>query len=923
MTMPILATKLYVPSPRPKVVLRPRLVERLNEGLSAGRKLTLISAPAGFGKTTLVSEWLSALTPSPSPKGRGETGMRAAWLSLDDGDNDLTRFLTYLITALQTIAPHMGAGVLAALQSPQPPPTEAMLTALLNEMAAIPDHFVLVLDDYHVIDTEPVDQALTFLLEYLPPRMHLVIATREDPQLSLARYRARGQLIELRTADLRFTPAEAAEFLNQVMGLTLSAEDIAALETRTEGWIAGLQMAALSMQGRSDTAGFIKSFTGSHRFVLDYLVEEVLQRQPGAVRDFLLQTAILDRLSGPLCDAVTGRADGRAMLDALERDNLFVIPLDDRRQWYRYHHLFADVLHAHLAEKQPHQVAGLHRRASEWYEQNSLRSDAIRHALVAQDFGRAADLIELACPIVEESSQTAATWLGWAEALPDELVRARPVLSVGYAYALLGGGQMEAAEARLKDAERWLAPADSAAERPEYPATEMVVVDKAQFRSLPATIAVARAYRAQALGDIPATVRYARQVLDLLPEGEHLRRGQAAALLGITYWANGDLEAADRTFADYNTKLRAAGNIIDTISTAFVLAEIRTALGRLREAIGTLEQTLHFVVNQGGAVPPFTADLYRGLSELCRERGDLEAAARALLRGEELLGEQVQLFDVRHRLYVAQARLKQSQGDLDVALDLLDEAEPLYIRTPLPDMRPIAAMKARIWVAQGRLDKAMSWARERGLSADDDLSIMREFEHITLARVLIARYRSARDDDALDGAMRLLERLLKAAEEGGRLGSMIEILVLQALAHQARDALSPALVSLERALSLAESEGYVQLFVDEGPPLDRLLHEAVARGTAPDNARQMLAAFSPAGAEQARRPASIESLSERELEVLRHIAEGLTNQEIADRLYLSLYTVKAHARSIYDKLDAHSRTQAVARARDLGVLPRA
>ena len=441
MSTSVLATKLYVPLPRPKVVFRLRLVARLDEGLY--HKLTLISAPAGFGKTTLVSEWVvSAERP-------------VAWLSLDEGDNDLARFLAYLVAALQTVMADMGEGLLAMLRSPQPPSIETMLTALLNEIAATPNHFILVLDDYHILDAQSIDQALTFLLEHLPPQMHMVIATREDPQLPLARLRVQGQLTELRAADLRFTPSEAAEFLNQVMGLNLSAEAIAALETRTEGWIAGLQMAALSMQGRSDTASFIRAFTGSHRFVLDYLVEEVLQRQPEHVRSFLLQTAVLDRLSGSLCDAVTGREDGRGVLETLERGNLFVIPLDDRRQWYRYHHLFADVLQARLMEEWPGQVSALHRRASVWYEQNGLPSDAIRHALAAEDFERAADLIELAGPMVEESSQTA-TWLGWVRALPDELIHIRPVLSVWYAYALLGRGELEAAEARLTDAEQCL-----------------------------------------------------------------------------------------------------------------------------------------------------------------------------------------------------------------------------------------------------------------------------------------------------------------------------------------------------------------------------------------------------------------------------------------------------------------------------------
>ena len=455
MTAPILATKLYIPPPRPRVVPRPRLVKRLNEGLAAGHKLALISASAGFGKTTLVSEWIASC------------GRPIAWLSLDEGDNDFTRFLTYLVAGLQTIAANIGEGVLGVLQSPQPPATESILTALLNEINTLPDNFVFVLDDYHVIDSKPVDDVLSFLLEHLPPQMHLVITTREDPSLPLARLRARGQLTELRAADLRFTPAEAAEFLNRVMGLNLSAEDIAALETRTEGWIAGLQLAALSMQGRSDAASFIQAFTGSHRFVLDYLVEEVLQRQPEGIHSFLLKTAILDRLSGSLCNAVTGREDSKGMLDTLERGNLFIIPLDDQRQWYRYHPLFAEVLQARLIDEQPDQVFSLHRRAGEWYEHNGSAADVIRHALAAEDFERAAGLIELAVPEMRRSRQGATvTELGWLKALPDELVHFRPVLSVDYAYALFAGGEQEAVEARLRDAERWL---DTTAERRARP----------------------------------------------------------------------------------------------------------------------------------------------------------------------------------------------------------------------------------------------------------------------------------------------------------------------------------------------------------------------------------------------------------------------------------------------------------------------
>ena len=928
MPAPILATKLYIPRPRPNVVHRPRLIERLNEGLQHTPGVTLISAAAGFGKTTLVSEWIATFTPSPLPSGE-RPGVRVAWLSLDEGDNDPARFLVYLVAALQTIVPKIGEGVLAVLQSPQPPPTEAILTTLLNEITTISDNFILVLDDYHVVDSQPVDQALAFLVEHLPPQLHLVIATREDPSLPLARLRVRGQLTELRATDLRFTPVEAAEFLNRVMGLNLAAEDIAALETRTEGWIAGLQLAALSMQSRQDTARFIKSFTGSHRFVLDYLVEEVLQRQPERVRSFLLQTSILDRLSGPLCNVITAQADGKALLETLERGNLFVIPLDDQRQWYRYHHLFAEVLQAHLREAQPDRVSTLHRRASEWYEQNGLRSDAIRHAFAAEDFEAAAGLIELAWPAAEEGSiyEQQATWLGWVKRLPEELVRARPVLNVWYAYALLGRGEMEAAESRFKDAERWLESADTMKVQQAAPSVEMVVVDKEQFKSLSATIAVGRAYIAQTLGNIPDTVRYASRVLELT-EADPFRHSQASMLLGMTYWASGDLEAADRVFAEYTMKLRTAGNIPDAIGTSVVLADIRLALGHLHEAINTLEQLLQFVMDQGEPIPLDADDLHRGLSKLHLEQGNLEAAAQHLQRSKEL-GEKAQSPVSRYRLCIDQARLKTAQGDLEGALALLDEAQRLYIRSPLPDFCPISALKARIWVAQGKLTKALEWVHEQGLSGDNVLSYLHEFEHITLARVLIARYRSNREDASICEAMRLLlERLLDAAEEGRRLGSVIEILVLQALAHQAQGNLSLALAPLARALSLAEPEGYVRIFVDEGESMRWLLEkQAHGEGHRPIGyAAKLLAAFAqpatiPPSTVRHSQSSVIEPLSERELEVLQHIAAGLTNREIADRLYLSLFTVKAHARSIYDKLDAHSRTQAVAKARELGVLP--
>lgn len=909
MPAPILATKLYVPQPWPGIVTRLRLIERLNGGLAKGGKLTLISAPAGFGKTTLVSEWIAGC------------GHPVTWLSLDQGDNDPTHFLAYVVAALQTIAPKIGAVAMAALQSSQPPPIESILTALLNEITALPDQFILVLDDYHVIDSKPVDHALTFLLEHLPPRMHLVIASREDPHLPLARLRASGQLTELRAADLRFTSSEAAEFLNQLKGLNLSAEDIAALEARTEGWITGLQLAALalqgspSMQGYPDTSRFIQSFTGSHRFVLDYLVEEVLQRQPEHIRSFLLQTAILERLSGPLCDAVTRQKDGRGILETLERGNLFVIPLDDQRQWYRYHHLFAEVLLAHALEEQPDQIPLLRERASAWYEQNNLPAEAIRHALAARDFERAAGLIEKMYPAMDASFQYAA-WLGWVRKLPDEVVRARPVLSVDYARALSDSGEFDASMSWLQEAEQRL----------EGSAEGMVVADEAQFRTLPAMIALAHSYHTQVQGDIGGTVKYAELALELSPEEDHYLHIHAMAVvtLGMAYWSRGDLDRAQRALCVWMNYCQKVGNIIFAIATGGYLAGIIVAQGRLREAERTYKQSIQ-LASTHDQVRHVTANLYLGLGLLYHEQGDQQSAAQHLHKSGEL-GEQA-LIDWPYRWRLAQARLKEAEGDLKTALDLLDEARGLYVRSTVPDFHPIDALKARVYLRQGWLSEALAWARERGLSVDDDLSYLGEFEHITLARVLIAQHQNDPAAGSVHEAIALLERLLQAAEAGGRMGSVIEILVVQALAFQAQGNVSQALTPLERALTLAEPEGYVRIFVDEGEPM-RSLIEKQSRGqnkTFPGYVDKLLAAFArPTAILQPRtnnlHSIIIEPLSERELEVLKLLRSELSGPEIAKQLMVSLHTLRTHTNNIFKKLGVNNRRAAVRRADELDLL---
>ena len=909
MPAPLLETKLYVPRSRRGLVPRPRLTERLDRGIAS--KLMLVSAPAGFGKTTLLTEWLAAGPAAPADE------RAAAWLSLDRGDNDPVSFWTYVIAALRTVAAGVGENALALLHAPQPPPIETVLTELLNDLGALAGDIVLVLDDYHVVDALDVQNGMAFLLDHLSPWLHVVIASRTDPALPLARLRARGELVETRAAELRFTPDEAAAYLNEMMGLQLTARDVAALEGRTEGWIAALQLAALSMQGRDDVAGFIAGFAGDDRYVVDYLAEEVLQRQPGHVQHFLLQTSILERLSGPLCDAVTGQGGGKAMLEALERGNLFLVPLDDRRRWYRYHHLFADVLQARLLDEQPGQVPDLHRRASAWHQQNGEPSVAISHALAARDFERAADLAELAIPAMRRTRQEA-TVRGWLEVIPDEVVQVRPVLSVGFAGALLSVGEFEGVEARLRDAERWLDTTTGIRQGPQAPSAEMVVVDDDEFRRLPAEIELYRAALALVRGDGPGTVRHARRALDLAPADEHLGRASAAALMGLASWASGDLEAGHSGYAECMAGLRRAGHIADTFGCAIALADIRRTQGRLGEAMRTYEQALQLVPEPGGPVLRGTADMYVGMSEVCRERDDLPAATQHLLRSQEL-GEHTGLPQNRYRWRVAMARVREAEGDLGGALDLLNEAERLYVGDFFPNVRPVPALKARVWIAQGRLGEALGWAREQGLSADDDLSYLREFEHITLARVLLARYQGERAEASIHEATRLLERLLPAAEEGGRTGRVIEILVLRALAHQTLGDIPAALACLERAMSLAEPEGYVRVFIDEGSPTAALLKAAAKQGIARNYVRRLLAAVSETAPDRPIEQALIDPLSERELDVLRLLGTELDGPAIARELMVSLNTMRTHTKNIYAKLAVTNRRAAVRRAAELGL----
>ncbi|MEO1297541.1 MAG: LuxR C-terminal-related transcriptional regulator [Cyanobacteria bacterium J06636_16] len=925
--LPLLETKLYRPKWSTGLVSRSRLIDRINPK----RKLTLVSAPAGFGKTTLLAEWVAAVPTR-----------HVAWVSLDHSDNESAVFWTYLITALHKIQPSLGDQSLSLLQSPQPPSIESVLMTLLNELTAFEEDLVLILDDYHVIEPQAIHHGIGFLLGHLPPQMHLIIASRADPPLSLARLRGGGDLIELRAADLRFTPDEAATFLNQVMGIEISAADVAALEQRTEGWIAGLQLAALSMQGRDDIPGFVAAFSGDDRYIVDYLIEEVLQRQSNHVRNFLLQTSILGRLSGSLCDAVCDAVcnigsthnSSQTMLTDLERRNLFVIPLDNKRHWYRYHHLFADVLQAHVMVEQSDRLPILHARASEWYEQQDMPADAIHHALAAQDFERAASLIERIWPTMRRR-QRETTVLGWITSLPDSLIRNRPVLSVAYALVLLNDGQLDAVESRLQDAERCLG---AAADSQEPLAVESVVTDDAQLQSLPASIANARAYRAQALRDVSSTVTYAQQALELLPEDEEYERGTTAALLGLAYWTSGRPEAGYRSFAEGLAIFKQMGLTQIAIGGTTILAQMSMAQGRLHRAMNICEQSLQLAKEQGGPVRAGTPELYLTLSEVRYEQGDLAAASQLLLSGETLC-QQASLSGAKHLWWVMRARLKAAESDLETALDQLSEAERFYYRAPIPipDVRSIAALRAQLWVRQGRLTEALSWVSDRGLSVEAELSYLHEYEHLTLARVLIAQYRRDGIDSALDQAIELLNQLLAAAEAEDRTGSIIEILVLQALAYEAKGDVAGAILqgrgsaiaSLERALTLAKPEGYVRIFAECGAPMVQLLREAMKRGITPTYTHRLLTTLETWGQPQNDAvPASggptsqplIEPLSQRELDVLRLLSTELSGPEIARELVVALSTVHTHIKRIYSKLNVTNRRAAVKRAAELNLI---
>jgi LuxR family transcriptional regulator, maltose regulon positive regulatory protein len=891
----LLATKLHAPRRRREVVRRPRLTDRFV--LAHQPALTLVSAPAGFGKTTLLTEWFgNASEPTRS----------AAWLALDAGDNDSTVFGAYIVAALRSIAPQVGATAESLLQASQP--LHVAAATLINDLELLDRDVALVLDDYHAIGSTDVHEAISFLVEHAPPRFHLVLATRADPPLPLARWRARGDLLEIRATDLRFTVPEAASYFNDAMDLQLSAAEVGALEARTEGWIAALQLAALSLRDRDDIGAFIDNFTGDDRFVLDYLAEEVLERQPDDVRRFLLQTAVLNRLSGSLCDAVTGGSGGKATLETLDRANLFLVALDDRRHWYRYHHLFADVLRARLVDEQPEQIGELHLRASHWYERDGDTAEAVRHAIAGQHFDRAAQLIELAAPMMRRVRQEA-TLRGWLEALPDGLFDARPVLIIALVGARMATGDPTGVERLLDDADRWL---DASIPPPRDGSP--IVFDQDEFGRLPAQIAVYRAALALLSGDTDGTIAHATHVLALTDASDHFRLGAAAALLGLAYWSLGDLDEARRRYADAVDCFVRAGFIADVLGCSLALADIQIAQGHLRDARRTYESALELA--SGPVALRGAADMHVGLSELRLESNDLDDAARHLHIASEL-GEHAGLPQHPYRWRAATAHLRQAQGDLAGALELLVEAEAVYNTDFSPAVRPIVAVKARVQLALGDVASAVRWAADRGVATDDDLTYVREYEHITLARTLLAQ--SARRPRHHDDTLQFLGRLLAAAERGHREGSVIEILVLQSLGHEARGDRPAAMAALEQALVRAEPEGYVRVFLEAGPGVPALLRSTRFTADAARHADRVLAVSGANATELPARSGLVEELSSRELDVLRLLRSDLSGPEIARELHVSLNTIRTHTKRIYTKLGATTRREAIRRATDHGL----
>jgi len=899
MAVSLLTTKLYVPRARADLVSRQRLLARLRgpTALPAVHKLTLISAPAGFGKTTLLSEW-AATCDHP-----------VAWVSLDEGDNDPIRFWSYVIAALGSIPAladaEIGRAVFSRLgafplaNGQDAALDESLLAELINEIAAVPHAghghaFSLVLDDFHLITASEIHRGLVFLLDHLPPQMHLVISCRADPPWPLARMRVRGELVELRTRELRFTAKETQAFLNATMQLPLAAEDIRALQDRTEGWIAGLQMAALTMQGHAHTSSpeaisqFIRSFTGTNRFILDYLIEEVIGQQPEDVRTFLLETSILERMTGSLCDAVADRQGSEDLLSRLEHVNLFLIPLDDDRRWYRYHHLFGDLLRSRLAHTHPGRLPKLHARASAWFARHGSIVDAVRHALAADDVERVANLVAGNALAIMGHTELPAIEHWLSQAIGTHL------------------GRLDEVNHRLRDVQDTLATAGD--------------MPSAEREHISGQIASIRAYIAGLRGEISAAADLTRAALRLLPERDLIARGFATSLLGSALRWCGDLAKAEAVSAQaIDLSLLAGYNRV--AADAFCdMAALQLVQGRLHDAAATCRNALQLAdayAYREGRQLPVAGFAHARMSAVLCEWNQLDAALDHARQGVELC-EQWEWADglVFGYLYLADAW--QAAGDPARGLRATDKALHIADRVSPWLASYVAANRARLWLASGDLPAASRWARESGLTPQDEISYQWVDWYETLTRVLLAEGRLAE-------AQQVYAQLLRLCQEAGAMGHVVRMLVAQAIAWRAMTKLPRALAALERALALAEPEGYVRTFVSQGPPMHELLSLLLRQGASRsvDYVRRLLAAMpgaTAADAASARADALVEPLTNREREVLRLLMTDLSSTEIARELYVSANTVRSHIKNIYGKLSVHGRAEAVARAIELGLL---
>lgn len=921
MADPLVETKLLLPRPGRPVVLRPRLADLLLRG-SRG-PVTLVSAPAGFGKTTLLASWF-AKDATTSHDDR-----RVVWVSLDERDREAMSFWTYVLLGLERAVPGSGGAALTLLQSGQAT-VETVLASVVNELSVHPGEVTLVLDDYHLAEGVEVATAMGFLVDHLPPQLRLVIGTRADPALPLARLRVRGELVEVRATDLRFTPEEMSSYLNDLNGLDLTTADLAALGARTEGWVAALQLAVLSLRDRDDRADFIAGFAGDDRFVVDYLLEEVLDRQTDDVRRFLLDTSILDRLTGSLCDAVSPSPEGgtgqrgKATLDALDRANLFLVALDDRRSWYRYHHLFGDVLRAHLLDERPEGVSDLHRRAADWYAGAGDVESAVRHALAAGDTERAADLVERNFRTLGRERREDLL-RRWARELPEDLVRDRPVLAIALIGGLMSSNDFDGVDVRLDQVERLLT----------RPPGDVVVVDPAELPHVPAAVLMYRAALALVGGDAAGAIAQAQRAVAATVDGDDLVVGASAALSGLASWSVGDLAAARTSYTTSLPALTRAGHIADVLGCSIAVADIELGLGRLRGAERTYGRALELAeahAPAGSGVMRGTADMLVGLSRVAWCRNDLAMVAECLRRSDQL-GEAAALAQNPYRWRVAMAKLRAAEGDLSTAVELLDEAERVYVGDYSPNVEPVHATRARVLVARGDLAEAREWTVQHQVATDDALVYAREYEHITLARILVAEHAATGSEQTLQDAVALLDRLLAAAQDGGRTGTAIEIDVLRAVAHHAGGVRDEALRSLRHAVELSQSEGWVRVFVDAAPGLRDLLPELAQSQPQSAHVQELVAAMAVTGAvvpSATSVPATgsgpgtgglVDPLSARELEVLRLLGSDLDGPAIARQLFVSLNTVRTHSKHIYTKLGVNSRRAAISRAHQLGLLP--